>query len=65
MPTALLKKPMIRSRRQAGRYLLLDLVAQGDPLDPKSEQDQDFISFDFIRRHTIGTMLGSAVVPGL
>ena len=40
-------------------------MAQGDPLDPKCEQDQDFISFDLIRMHTIGAMLGSAVVPEL
>lgn len=43
----------------------MDLVAQGDPLDPKSKQDQDFTPFDLIRMQTTGAMLGSAVVPEL
>lgn len=41
------------------RYLLSDLVAQGDPLDPKCEQDQDFIYFELSRMWIIGTTFGT------
>lgn len=41
------------------RYLLSDLVAQGDPLDPKCEQDQDFIYFELSRMQIIGTTFGT------
>lgn len=41
------------------RYLLSDLVAQGDPLDPKCEQDQDFIYFELSRMRIIGTTFGT------